>query len=68
MQKGSPCVSLSELEQQSAPDFPGLGYHDYLSVPWDTDRLFGKFYNVLPEGKKPILKDLWEKAKKERIR
>ena len=46
------------------PNFSNLGYRDYLSVPWQIDELLSKFYEVLPENKKPILKDLWEKVKK----
>ena len=45
------------------PDFPRLGYHDYLSVPWELDDLMGKFHEALPESRKPILKDLWKKVK-----
>jgi hypothetical protein len=46
------------------PNFSSLGYQDYLNVPWKIDELVGKFYEALPESKKPILKDLWEKVKK----
>jgi hypothetical protein len=45
-------------------DFSALGYQDYLKVPWKIDGLMRKFYMALPAGRKPVLKDLWEKAKK----
>jgi hypothetical protein len=46
------------------PNFSNLGYQGYLNVPWEIDVLMSQFYEVLREGKKPILKDLWEKVKK----
>ncbi len=46
------------------PNFSTLGYRDYISVPWEIDGVMSKFYEVLPESKKPIVRDLWEKAKK----
>jgi hypothetical protein len=45
------------------PDFLSLGYQDYLDVPWTTDELMSKFYRVLPEGKRPILKVFWKRCK-----
>jgi hypothetical protein len=45
------------------PNFSTLGYWDYISVPWEIDGVMSKFYSVLSESKKPMLKDLWEKAK-----
>lgn len=41
-----------------------LGYQDYLNVPYKIEELMSKFYQVLPESKKPILKDLWEKTER----
>jgi hypothetical protein len=45
------------------PDFPNLGYRDYLPVPWELDEMMGKFHEALPETKKPVLRGVWEKAK-----
>jgi hypothetical protein len=44
------------------PNFPSLGYRDYLKVPWKINELMSRFYEALPESKKPELKDLWEKT------
>jgi hypothetical protein len=44
--------------------FSTLGYRDYVSCPWTIDGMMSKFYGVLPESKKPMLKDIWERAKK----
>ena len=45
-------------------NFSSLGYRDYLKVPWKIDELVSKYYEMLPESKKPLLRDLWEKVKK----
>lgn len=45
-------------------NFSSLEYRDYLKVPWEIDELVSKFYKVLPESKKKILKDLWKKVKR----
>jgi hypothetical protein len=63
-EKGVPVFLSLNWNGKLPPDFPRLGYHDYLSVPWDTDGLFGKFYDALPESKRPMLMSLWEKVKK----
>ena len=47
-------------------DFLNLGYRDYLPVPWEFDELFGKFYEALPESKRPMLMALWKRAGKRR--
>ena len=46
------------------PNFSTLGYRDYVSCPWTIDGMMSKFYGVLPESKKPMLKGIWERAKK----
>ncbi len=46
------------------PDFPSMGYQDYLDVPWTIAELMRKCCRVLPESKKPALNVLWKRRKK----
>ena len=41
-----------------------LGYQDYLDVPWKVDELIDKLYKALPESRKPLLRESWEKWRK----
>jgi len=55
-------IFLSLNFRSIPPNLSNLGYQGYLNVPYKIDELMDKFYQVLPESKKPILKDLWKKA------
>jgi len=62
--KNVPIFLILNWNGQLPPNFPSLGYQDYLNVPWKIEELMSKFYEALPESKKPILKDLWENEKR----
>jgi len=64
--KNIPIFLMLNWNGRLPPNFSNLGYHEYLKVfPWENDEFMGKFYEALPESKKPILRDLWEKYGKE---
>ena len=63
--KSVPILLLLNWNGRIPSNFSSLGYNDYLDVPWEIDELISKFEEVLPESKKPILRDLWEKYTKE---
>ena len=63
--KSVPILLLLNWNGRIPSNFSSLGYNDYLDVPWEIDELISKFEEVLPESKKPILTDLWEKYGKE---
>lgn len=58
-----PILLCLNWDGQFPPDFLNQGYQDYLVVPWTTDELMRKFYRVLPESKRPILRVFWERCK-----
>jgi hypothetical protein len=62
--KNAPIFLYLNWNGLSPPNFPSLGYQDYINFPVKIDELISKFYEALPESKKPLLKDLWEKAKR----
>ena len=63
--KSVPILLLLNWNGRIPSNFSSLGYNDYLDVPWEIDELISKFEEVLPESKKPIFRDLWEKYTKE---
>jgi hypothetical protein len=63
-EKEVPILFTCNWNGRLPPNFSNLGYRDYLNVPWSVDSVMSKFHEVLPESKKPVLKDLWEKAEK----
>jgi len=62
-EKEIPILFVCNWNGRLPHNFSELGYQDFITVPWSLDGLMGKFYEVLPQEKKPTLKDLWEKAK-----
>jgi len=61
--KRVPILLCLNWDGQFPPNFSSLGYQGYLNVPWTIDELMSKFYKVLPESKKPILKVFWKRCK-----
>jgi hypothetical protein len=61
--KNVPILLYLNWDGQFPPNFSSLGYQDYLNLPPTIDELMSKFYKVLPESKKPILRVFWKKCK-----
>jgi hypothetical protein len=64
--KRVPILLLLNWNGYLPPDFPNLGYIDYLDVPWAMDELMSKFHRALPESKRPILRVIWKGRKRKR--
>jgi len=63
-EKEIPILFVCNWNGRLPDNFSELGYQDFITAPWSLDGLMSKFYGVLPEGKIPILRDLWKRAKK----
>ena len=65
----APILLCLNWDGQFPPNFLSQGYQDYLDVPFGTDELMRKFYRVLPESRRPILKVFWKRYKEgERVK
>jgi hypothetical protein len=60
-----PILLCLNWDGQFPPNFLSQGYQDYLDVPFTTDELMRKFYRVLPESRRPILRVFWKRYKDE---
>ncbi len=58
-----PILLFLNWDGQFPPDFSSLGYDGYLDLSWGMDALLSKFYRVLPESKRPILRVFWKRCK-----
>jgi hypothetical protein len=64
--KRIPILLCLNWDGQFPRNFLSQGYQDYLDVPWTTDELMRKFYKVLPESRRPILRVFWKRCKEEK--
>ena len=61
--KRVPILLFLNWDGQFPPNFSSLGYDGYLDLSWGVGDLISRFYKVLPESKRPIMRVLLKRCK-----